>query len=200
MDDTAAPPGLSPPHAALLDQAFAMLAHAAADARAPARNLVVGTSGDGIRLRIMVLRAFLPNQATPHQPAIELHTDARSPKLNALRACPRISALAWDPAMRVQITVQGAASLLDPAATAAIWRALPTSTRGTYAVGAPPGTPIADPAEPASRLDEAHAASMFRVLRVGLDELEWLHLAADRHQRARFTWANGAVQATWLMP
>ena len=191
-------------HEAVLERAFGLLAQGAADVASPFRHLTFATQGapagaladtDGPGLRTMVLRRFVPGE-----PALEFHTDARSPKLAALQACGRVAVLGWDPAGRVQLRLAGTATLLDGGEAARIWQALPPSTRSTYAIKAGPGTQIATPGEVERSLDTAAAQAVFRVIRVRVDQLEWLHLAADQYQRARFVWAADGVQATWLVP
>ena len=188
---------MDPAHEAVLDRAFGLLAQGAADAASPFRNLTLGTlAPDGaVGLRIMVLRRFLPGP-----PAVEFHTDARSPKMSHLRHSSRVSVLGWDPAPRIQMRLAGEATILGAADTEAIWQALPLSTRGTYAVTTAPTTPIAEPAQARRAADPAAAQAVFRVIRVRIVQLEWLHLAPIQHQRARFTWAAHGVQATWLVP
>jgi pyridoxamine 5'-phosphate oxidase len=188
--------GVNAVHEAVLERAFGLLAQGAADAASPFRHLTLATQGASEPgLRTMVLRRFLPGG-----PALEFHTDVRSPKLAALQACARVAVLGWDPAARIQLKAAGTVALLDTGEAARIWQVLPPSARSTYAINAGPGTPIASPREAERSLDPEAAQAVFRVIRVRVDQLEWLHLAADQHQRARFTWAPDGVHATWLVP
>lgn len=185
-------PGLQ----AALEQAFELLAEGALQAGSPFHTPTLATSGPGAPgLRTVVLRRFLPADRQ-----VEFHTDARSPKMSAIAADPAVSLHFWDPGRRVQLHVHGLAAVLSRAAAAQIWRRLPPQTQATYAVSLPPGTPIAAPADAARSLDPAAALAVFRAVRVGIDELEWLHLAPGQHRRARFTWANGVAASTWLVP
>jgi hypothetical protein len=187
---------LSPDHAALLDEVFGHLAAGAANPESPFRNLTFAT-GAGAHaapsLRTMVLRRF-----AIEVPALEFHTDCRSPKLRALPS--EAGAHVWDPATRLQFRIKGYATLANDAETDEIWRTLPATTRNTYAVNTAPGTPIHRPEDAARMLGPAEARANFRVIRLRIAELECLHLAPNLHRRARFTFASTGAQATWLVP
>ncbi len=185
-------PGLQ----AALEQAFALLEEGAANPDSPWRTPTLATAGAGAPgLRTVVLRRFLRSRRQ-----LEFHTDARSPKWAALRVNPAVSLHGWDAARRVQLRLQGRAGVLDEADTLAIWQALRPQTRATYSVALPPGTPVASPEAAARTLDREDALAAFSVVRVSIDELDWLHLGHDQHHRARFSWDDGALAATWLVP
>jgi len=185
-------PGLQ----ATLAQAFACLEEGAREADSPWRTPTLATNGPGAPgLRTVVLRRFDADGRW-----LEFHTDARSAKVAALQASPAVGLHGWDPGRRVQLRVKGLATMLQSQQTAEIWRVLPEATRGTYAASLAPGTKITSPDDAARGLTGAAAERFFLVIRVGIDELEWLHLAPEQHRRARFTWANGVSEATWLAP
>ncbi len=181
---------------AALEQALALLAEGATDPHSPWRTPTLATVGPGAPgLRTVVLRRFLKSERQ-----VEFHTDARSPKLGALRANPMVSLHGWDASRRVQLRLQGRANVLGGSESLKIWQSLPPQTQATYAVALPPGTPIPSPEAASRTLPLAEAVAAFRVVRVELDELEWLHLAPGQHLRARFRWANGVSASTWLVP
>ena len=181
---------------AALELAIACLAEGASTPGGPWATPTLLTGGPaGAALRTVVLRRFSAAERW-----LEFHTDARSPKMAALLADPAVALHVWDPGRRVQVRLRGMATMLGAAEAAAIWQGLPAVTRDIYAVALAPGTPVASPGMAAHRPDEAAALAIFRVVRVGIEELEWLHLAPEQHRRARFTWANGVSEATWLAP
>jgi hypothetical protein len=206
MPSIATPPDVPADLADILDRACIALAEGVAQAASPFRFLTLATAGQaGSTMRTMVLRRFTkPRFTTPHftkqGPELDFHTDARSPKLADLARMPRVGVHGWDPAARVQIRIAAHASCLDATACRDIWQTLPAATRSTYAINAAPGTPITAPDQAARTLDPAASQAVFRVIRVRVEELEWLCLATNPHQRARFTFANGTVHATWVVP
>jgi hypothetical protein len=182
---------------AVLPAAFACLAEGAADPASPFRNpaLATGALGGAPGLRTLVLRRFHPDARL-----VELHTDARSPKMAALQANPLAALLFWHAGRRVQLRLEGRITVAGAAEADEAWAALPPSSRATYAVTLPPGTPIADPADAGQDPDPAAARAVFTVLRLGFDTLEYLSLARGAHCRARFGWSGEDRTATWLVP
>lgn len=188
-----------PAHAGDLDAAretaFAMLARGVADRRHPFHTPVLGTVGrDGQpRLRTLVLRGFDAPTRT-----LRLHTDARAEKAADIAAEPRVSLLGYDPGQRVQIRLQGQASLhRDDAVADAGWAASRDFSRMCYAVTPAPGQPVQAP--PPAPLDPEIGRANFAVILLRFDRLEWLWLAAAGHQRALFRW-DGGTPASWLVP
>jgi hypothetical protein len=185
---------------AVLAGALALLAEGAAQAASPWRTPALATmpeagSPSPPGLRTVVLRRFDAGARLA-----EIHTDARAPKIGALRADPRAALHGWDPARRVQIRLDGAIAVAGPAETEAAWAALPDSSRSTYAVRLAPGTPIARPDGAGPALPPEAARAVFTVLHLRFDALEALSLAHGAHRRARFLWSGGARTATWLVP
>lgn len=186
-----------------LDMAWQNLARGAADRRSSFHFPVVGTCGlDGRpRLRTMILRAV-----TPSAQLLRVHTDIRAEKWAELSADPRIALHAYDPGMKVQIRLEGVASLHhgDDVAKAA-WLASQRMSRACYATMPAPGSPLSeagaftlpDGSEESIAPGEAH----FGVLAVQVQSLEWLYLAHQGHRRARFVWDEaGGLQSRWLVP
>jgi hypothetical protein len=145
--------------------------------------------------RTVVLRAW--DLATR---TLEIHTDTRSAKYEALCQRPAASLHGWDPARRVQLRLRGDVKLHvgDPTAQAA-WDILRPATRATYGVLPGPGTAITH-AHGTSQAEEKAAFSVFCVIRMPVHELEWLQLEQGSQARARFHWDNGSVRSMWLVP
>lgn len=188
-----------PAHAGDLDAtrhaAFALLSRGVADRRHPFHTPVLGTVGrDGEpRLRTLVLRGF--DAATR---SLRLHTDRRAGKAADIAAQPRACLLGYDPAQRVQIRLEGHATLhADDAVADAGWAASRDFSRMCYAIEPGPGRPVVAP--PPAPLDPEAGRPNFAVILLRFDRLEWLWLAADGHQRALFDW-QGDPGAAWLVP
>ncbi len=181
---------------ALLVRATALLAAAPDDRDGAFRTPCVGTRGaDGRpRLRTVVLRRFDPGAR-----ALEFHTDRRAGKVPEMAAEPRVALHAWDPAARVQLRMDGVATLHGADAVAdAAWNALHDGSRAAYAVGPASGTDV--PAPPPAPRDPAAGRGNFLAVVVALEAIECLELGPDGWRRARFRFAHGDAEAAWLVP
>ena len=188
-----------PAHADDLDAArgwgFAQWARGVADRRSPFHTPTLATIGrDGApRLRTLVLRGF--DVATR---SLRLHTDARAEKVLEIAAEPRVSLHGYDPGQRVQIRLEGRATLhTDDALGDAGWAASRDFSRMCYAIDPGPGMPVGAPLP--APLDPEAGRPHFAVIRLEFHRMEWLWLAAEGHRRARFTWGETPT-AAWLVP
>lgn len=177
--------------AALCDRAWGLLRQGVADRGAAARILALATvAADGApEVRSVILRAADRGAAT-----VDIHTDARSSKVAALRAMPRAAAVIWDPATRLQLRLSGEIAILAGAAVAEDWSRVPRAARVSYGNEPPPGSPISGPEEYVS----GDGAGAFAVLRLSVACMDVLHLG-DTHTRALFRRADG-WQGQWLSP
>jgi hypothetical protein len=161
------------------------LARAAADADDPWRIAALGTNGvDGPELRSLALRAADATART-----VELHSDIRTAKVEALRRDPRAALLLWDDATQEQLRLSLRITLIpaDPDR----WDRIPETARVNYGTDPAPGTSLPDPAAVArTPRRERHVALLGQVR--GMDALS---LAHDPHRRARFGERPG-----WISP
>jgi|GEM_PF-37383 len=194
----------------VLRDAWARLEWGAGDRHHPYHLATLATAGvgDGAAARTVVLRAA--DGATRE---LVCHTDARSPKCEAVRADPRTSWLFYDPGSRVQIRVRAHAAVhTDDVFAEARWRASALTSRRCYLAPRAPGAAVAgsapDPNLPESvrgrvpTEEEAEPGRVhFAAIRARVTELEWLHLRHDGHRRARFAWGDdGSLSAGWIAP
>ncbi|MGJ3264050.1 MAG: pyridoxamine 5'-phosphate oxidase family protein [Salinarimonas sp.] len=186
----------------MLAHAWRQLSRGVKDRRSPYHTPCVATIGlDGRpRQRTVVLRGVEPATAR-----LRFHTDARTEKVAELRQDPRIALHAYDPSGKLQIRVEGRATLHgDDAVAEQSWRATRMASRGVYATDPAPGSALDEPG--GYRLPEDEGAILagrahFRVVEIAAESLETLWLAHDGHRRARFV-LDGAARAegTWLVP
>ena len=174
--------------AATLSEAWAMLEAGLADRAAPARHIVLATSGPGgPEARLLVLRGADRGAGT-----LTLWTDAATAKATELAADPRAALLVWEPEARLQIRLRARVALRS--GTPAEWDALPAAARALYGGTPAPGMPVAAP--------DAHRATpdaaRFTVLTATVLEVETLRLA-EPHERAIFRRSDGFA-GTWLAP
>jgi hypothetical protein len=189
-----------------LAECWRRLSRGVADRRSPFHSPTVATVGrDGVpRARVVILRGCEPSARR-----LRFHTDRRSDKAAELSANPALALTGYDPAAKLQIRVEGRATLhLDDPVADAAWESSRSFSRVCYGVAPGPGTPIAHGDGFALPQDEAEIAAgraNFCAVVIAIERLEWLYLAHDGHRRARFT-LNGAGQAEaqfagqWLTP
>ena len=163
------------------------------------QGVLANAAGDGPQARYAVLRAVDPDAAT-----VAFHTDRRSPKLAQLQADPRVGWCFLGHGEQLRLRGRVALHLDDPAADAA-WAACGRASRATYTVPLAPGSPIDDPAagnrpNPADAATLAAARMNFALVRVQLEALDWLSLAASGHRRAVFVPEGGRWQGRWVSP
>ncbi|KPF93555.1 hypothetical protein IP81_02130 [Novosphingobium sp. AAP83] len=181
------------------------LGEAIKSARHPMHAPVIGTAdGD---LRIMVLR-----EATPDLSRLRFHTDWRSPKATMIGDGATVSVLAYDPAARVQLRMQGLGRIEHhgPIADAA-WSAATLTSKRCYLAQTGPGGALDAPgaALPEYMLDRSPTAEEaeagrdnFAVLLVEVHALDWLQLTHHGGIRARFEResATSEWQSAWVAP
>lgn len=171
--------------------------------RLPMHTPVVGTAdGD---LRVMVLRAFDQEIRT-----LRFHTDARSPKVAAIKDNPSITILFYDPEAKVQIRARGIGRVdTDGAAVDAAWgQTTPFAKRCYLAESAPssscdsPVSGLPDWVEGITPTEAqvAPGRENFAVLLVQVAAFDWLYLANTGHRRARFEFSSEKMIGNWLVP
>ncbi|MGK7861762.1 pyridoxamine 5'-phosphate oxidase family protein [Falsiroseomonas sp. E2-1-a4] len=184
---------------ATLAEAFRLISRGVADRRHPFHTPTLATlAADGApSARTVVLRGF---DAATRQ--LRIHTDRRAAKVAELAAQPRASLHMYDHGGAVQLRLSCVATLhADDAVADAAWCASRDFSRMCYAVQPAPGTPCATP--PPAPVDAEAGRPNFCAVLLRIDRLEWLHLAASGHRRARFAWqgpGQGGPEADWLVP
>ncbi|MBC7649771.1 MAG: pyridoxamine 5'-phosphate oxidase family protein [Vitreoscilla sp.] len=195
--------------AATLKFAWQMVGRGVQDRRSAFHTPVLATQGaDGPQARVLVLRA-----ADVALRSLTFHTDTRSAKLPELANDGRVAVTFYDAARKVQLRLNGVASVhANDALSHQRWAASRPSSLRCY-LGAQPGA-ISDaptsglPAQVEGREPELHelvvAEPNFAVLQIVVRRMEWLHLHTRGQRRALFTWVDGGEQGIctmqWLNP
>ncbi|MEM8794612.1 MAG: pyridoxamine 5'-phosphate oxidase family protein [Pseudomonadota bacterium] len=174
-----------------LDKAWQLLGRGVADRRAPSRHptfATVSPRGDP-EARTVVLRAADREMAT-----LDVHTDTKSAKFEALKKYPAAELHIWEPKPRIQIRLLTEVELLTEAITLSAWDKVPPKSRDSYGIEPAPGSAIAGAFEYTKTPDQ----SRFSVLRCSVKSIDLLHLG-DQHQRAKYLRSDN-WQGTWLAP
>lgn len=176
----------------LLQRCWGYLEEGAGSARSPFHTAVLGTVEDGgPRLRTVVLRA-----ADREAGRVLCHTDVRSAKVRQIGDDAPVSWLLYDPERKVQLRLEGRARVhADDALADVRWRASAAGSRRCYLVEPGPGA-VLDAAgstlpqglrerrpEPG---ETEPGRGNFAVVAGDIELIDWLHLTADGHRRARF--------------
>lgn len=192
---------------ALKREAFLLISRGVKDRNSAFHTPMLATHGeDGFpAARTVVLRSFDAPTRT-----LSVHTDRRSRKIADLAQDRRASIAFYDARSKVQIRVFGEASVHAGDAVAAdAWQRVADFSRRCY-LGAPPGSASDAPTSGlppdmegrAPTLEESEPGfHQFAVIRLPIQRLDWLYLAARGQRRAVIGWdENGVEQATWVAP
>ncbi|MBM2574877.1 pyridoxamine 5'-phosphate oxidase family protein [Jannaschia sp. Os4] len=183
---------MSDPFATLegtLAHVWQRLGRGTADARDPFRFVTLATVGArGPQARTVGLR-----RASRSEAAVEVHSDLRTEKVEALRHDPRAEILAWDSRRQVQVRLAGGMTLIpaDPDR----WARVPEGSRTNYGTDPAPGTPVEAP-EAVGRTPEIER---FVALRMAVARIDVVSLKHEPHRRALFVAADGFAGA-WTAP
>ena len=180
--------------------AWALLARGVADRRSPFHSPTVASLGlDGRpRARVVILRGCDVAAGT-----LRFNTDRRSEKYAELARDPRISLTGYDAGSKIQLRIEGAASLhADDAVADAAWSASRSFSHICYGTEPAPGTVLHEGGDfslPSEDADIASGRANFSTVVIKVQTLEWLYLAHAGHRRARFDVPEGGA-GVWLTP
>jgi pyridoxamine 5'-phosphate oxidase len=152
------------------------------------------------RLRTVILRA-----CDGKGRILRFHTDVRSEKIGEIRRDPRVSLHFYEPSSKIQLRLEGVATVnTDNAVADAAWAESRDFSRQAYGIAPGPGTVIAAGADftlpEASHEATTPARMNFCAVTVEIGSLEWLYLASSGHRRALFRWDSGEAIYRWIAP
>ncbi|MFM8608734.1 MAG: pyridoxamine 5'-phosphate oxidase family protein [Hyphomicrobiales bacterium] len=186
---------------AALEHGFDLLTKAVRLRTAPMHTPVVSTIAlDGRpRARVVVLRAF--DRERRH---LRFHTDIRSDKFQELHADPRIALLFYDSEEKIQLRIEGRATLHknDESANAA-WASSQPMSKLCYAVEPGPGHHISardDFSLPRDRAESETGRAHFAAVIVTIEDIDFLWLGAAGNRRALYKFGDHQFDARWVVP
>ena len=180
---------------------WALLQRGATDRRSLWHTPTIATIDDAgaPTVRTVVLRAVAPADWT-----LRFHTDRRSPKFDQLQRAPQIALHIYDAEQKLQVRLAGVAALhTDDDLADRAWIATQPMSRVAYAQAPAPGVPIGGERLPllATGAHDDLARTNFAAVVLHVTSIDWLHLAADGHRRARLHRdAGGILTSHWLAP
>lgn len=164
------------------------LAKATRDRGHPWRVMTLATAAEGrADARMVVLRDL--DEARRR---LVFYTDARSPKVAQMAACPHATLVGWWPQPAWQLRLRVAVEVLtDGLEVSSRWARVKLSPSAQdYLAALPPGTPV-DRFQP-----ERGSREHFAMVVAQIEDMDWLELHADGHRRARLA----GQASTWLTP
>lgn len=182
------------------------LEQAVGETNNPFRTPVFGTSNlFECALRVVVLR-----QVDATKRWLVAYSDARAQKVHQLGLCQQAHWLFYDPARRTQLRISAGTMIhVKDGIAAEHWQKLPLASRRNYCANQPPGSDIHAPADaiaPELKSEKVTAKQLevgyenFAVLVSTVDQIEWLQLSEEGHQRAVFNWTAVRWSGLWLVP
>lgn len=194
-----------PPFYDNLDAALAtswnLLARGVADRRSCFHTLTMASVGLDGRPRA---RTVVSRSVDRTVQALRFHCDVRTDKFAELSRDPRIALHGYDPGAKIQIRIEGRASLHtdDPVADEA-WSGSRPSSQMCYGTAPAPGAELEEGGAfelPAGEEEIAAGRGNFCAVVVEVQQVEFLYLAFEGHRRARFTFDGDRIEAAWLVP
>ena len=190
----------------VLNETWAMLERGATHLKDPFHRAVLGTVGNhGSSLRMVILRGFVNEERV-----LICHSDARAAKAREIENSDNISWLFYHPKKKIQLRVDGRATLHTQDKIAdEHWAETGIAARFNYGTIEPPGTAIEHPSsglpdfmiqKVPSVVKSESVRKNFVVISGTIDSMDWLKLGVFGHRRARFNWDENGLKATWLVP
>jgi len=187
-----------------LERAWRELVDGVGDAGHGFHQPIVATvSGTGQpRARMVVLR-----QVDVAGRRLRFHTDVRASKVNELQ-----QGVAWtfyDRPRRLQVRAFGPSQLASESRIEERWTDSLPASRKCYLVDPGPGSPLDEWGSghqewagtripPVERTEEGRCN--FTVVETEIVEFEVLRVRRQGHRRARYLWADGRWNGTWVVP
>ncbi|MEX8496068.1 pyridoxamine 5'-phosphate oxidase family protein [Sphaerotilus sp.] len=164
----------------------------------PWRQLVLATTCAvrGAQARTVVLR-----EVDPAARELVIYTDTRSPKVAQLDRDPRAQIVCWSAALgwqlRLGCLVTSESDGLDVTSRWAMLRH--TRAAQDYLSPLAPGSVLSVPGDSSGTAPGA-VRGTFTLLRVQVQEMDWLSLDPTGHRRAVFDYRDAVPCARWLVP
>tara|TARA_B100001027_G_scaffold212934_1_gene182922 strand:- start:1482 stop:2081 length:600 start_codon:yes stop_codon:yes gene_type:complete len=180
-----------------LDTADRILSNAVDNSNTLFHTLVVSCfNGLEISSRVMVLREFCLQKKI-----MRFHTDYRSAKIRELKDQTSANVIGYDPALKVQIKLQGEIKVhYDDSVTQDAWQSSTNRSKKCYSVKDGSSNEIENPNEyDIKEFEPEEGYKNFSVLIFSFNSLEYLYLKRSGHRRAIHKW-DDKLNSKWLVP
>ena len=180
-----------------LETADKILTDAVDDSSTLFHTLVVSLfNGKKVSSRVMVLREFDLKKRI-----MRFHTDHRAEKVQYISNQSSVSVLGYDPALKVQIKLQGKIKVhYDDEVTQMAWERSSNRSKKCYTVKGGSSKQIKDPYDyDIQEFEPESGYKNFSVLIFSFHSLEYLYLKRSGHRRAIHKW-DAEYNCSWLVP
>ena len=180
-----------------LDTADRILSNAVDNSRTLFHTLVLSCfNGVEVSSRVMVLREFCLEKKI-----MRFHTDYRSAKIKKLKDQKSANVIGYDPALKVQIKLQGEIKVhYDDLVTKDAWQGSTNRSKKCYSVKDGSSKEIEDPENyDIKEFEPEEGYKNFSVLIFSFNSLEYLYLKRSGHRRAIHEWKD-KLESKWLIP
>lgn len=157
------------------------------------------------RVRTVVLRRVIKEDYK-----LIIHTDRRSTKFEEIKLNPNVSLLFYSKENKVQIRLEGIASLhTEDNLANEQWENSKLQSRKCYLSELSPGTEVKESHSGASELFESRTPSEeesmvgqknFCVISIKINKIDWLYLRSKGHLRCVFIIDGDNIKKQWLAP
>lgn len=140
--------------------------------------------------------------------SIDFHTDVRSSKVQELE-CGQ-AAVCWlfyHPSTKIQLRLQGTASVLNDRQADAAWESVSLLSRSAYLSFEPPSKAVAGSQPPSTTerfvelAESERGRENFRLVRTQVELVDLLYLRQGGHVRASIAYGEkSSVELSWLVP
>jgi hypothetical protein len=156
--------------------------------------------------RAVVLRRVLPESCEIH-----CHTDLRSGKVAEIRANPRVAWHFYDEGRKLQLRIAAVAEVVSEGLRADdAWSRSAVTSRRCYLAPRAPGDTCEAPSpnlpegvrdRRPTEVETLPGRANFSLVVTHATSIDWLYLASEGHQRAKFTCdASGVWRGCWTEP
>lgn len=185
-------------------QVWSLLERATADPKSPFRTITLATaSTEDVFARIVILR-----KVDRSIPVMICHTDARSGKMEQIKALSKVAILCWDARKQLQVRIQAHATVhyKDELADQE-WQRLGEHSKKNYSSQITPGQYVETFQEGVDAYRLVHGTDIdprlwkahFAVISMEVQSLEWLWLNRNGHRRAEYT-KEREWEGQWMVP
>lgn len=181
-----------------LEYAWMLLERGVTDRHSPMHTPTVATVDPDGRptVRTVVLRG-----CDRESRQLRFHTDRRAAKVQHLLADPRAALHAYDPIEKIQLRLDARLHPMTDDDRDVVWAGTRPMSRQCYQVVSHPGHSLSQPTDILFDADQTDGGwSHFLPIRVHIERIEWLYLAASGHRRAEFIWTDEGLTSRWLVP
>ena len=180
-----------------LESAKLILSEAVPNALTLFHTPVISTICDNkIVSRVMVLREFNFDKKI-----LRFHTDNRAAKIKNLVNNSSSTVIGYDPDLKIQIKMQGQASVhIDDEITLNAWNESTSRSKKCYSVKDGSSKEIKNPSDyDVTDYEVEEGYKNFAVIIFKFNLLEFLYLKSSGHRRAIHKW-DDKYQSSWLVP